>query len=124
MLRDWESEWWEFPNVKSNHPEKTNHPCQYPIELVERCILALTNKNDWVLDPFGGVGSTVIAALKNGRNALGIDKEREYCDIAESRIKKFRDGELKFRPMTKEIHKPSKNDKVAQIPLEWKQNGI
>ena len=53
---------WNIPNVKSNHPEKTEHPCQFPIELVERCVLALTDEKSWVLDPFAGVGSTVIGS--------------------------------------------------------------
>ena len=119
VLKDWENEIWNIPNVKSNHPEKTGHPCQYPIELVERCILALTNKNSWVLDPFCGVGSTIIAAIKNERNAIGIDKESEYCKIAEKRIEDLKAGKLKIRPINKPIHKPSKRDKVAQFPKEW-----
>jgi DNA modification methylase len=44
---------WIFPNVKANHVEKTTHPAQYPVELVERFVLALTEEGDWVLDPFG-----------------------------------------------------------------------
>lgn len=119
VVKDWENELWNIPNVKSNHPEKTVHPCQYPIELVERCVLALTNKNSWILDPFSGVGSAIIAAIKNGRNAIGIDKETEYCKIAEKRIEDFREGNLKIRPINKPIHKPSKRDKVSQIPKEW-----
>lgn len=117
--QDWESGMWDIPNVKSNHPEKTSHPCQFPIELVERCVLALTNENSWVLDPFSGVGSTVIGAIKNDRNAMGIEKEEEYCKIAVQRIKDFNEGILKFRPINKPIHKPTDNDKVAQIPKEW-----
>ena len=120
IVNDWENELWNIPNVKSNHPEKTVHPCQYPVELVERCILALTNENSWVLDPFSGVGSTVIAALKNNRNALGIDKEKDYCDIANQRIRQFKEDQLTLRPINKPIHKPSKNDKIAKIPKEWK----
>ena len=119
VLNDWENELWNIPNVKSNHPEKTIHQCQFPIELVERCVLALTDKNSWVLDPFSGVGSAVIASIKNGRNAVGIDKEKKYCSVAKERIEKFRMGELKIRPINKPIHVPSKNDKVAQIPLDW-----
>lgn len=69
---EWDKEIWEVPNVKANHTEKTIHPCQYPVELVERCVLALTNKNDWILDPYAGVGSTLIAALKNDRNSSFI----------------------------------------------------
>ena len=52
----------DVPNVKANHVEKTIHPCQFPIELVERCVLALTNEDDWVLDQFSGVGSALLAA--------------------------------------------------------------
>ncbi len=119
IQQDWENGMWDIPNVKSNHPEKTVHPCQFPIELVERCILALTNEKSWVLDPFSGVGSTVLGAIKNNRNALGIEKEEEYCKIAKQRIKDYNEGKLKFRPINKPIHKPSANDKVAQFPKEW-----
>jgi len=119
VIKDWENELWDIPNVKSNHPEKTEHPCQYPVELVERCILALTNKNGWVLDPYAGVGSTLIAALKNNRNVVGIDKEKEYCQIANNRVIDLKEGHLKIRPINKPIHQPSKNDKVAQVPKEW-----
>lgn len=119
IAQDWEKEMWDIPNVKSNHPEKTNHPCQFPIELVERCVLALTEENSWVLDPFSGVGSTVIASVKNGRNAIGIEREEEYCKIAKKRIEEFKEGKLKIRPINKPIHKPSVKDKVSQVPAEW-----
>ena len=109
----------DVPNVKSNHPEKTGHPCQFPVELIERCILAYTNENDWVLDPFGGVGSSLIAALKHNRNAISVDKEKEYSQIARSRVKEFCSGTLKVRPIGKPIHVPSGKEKVSQIPQEW-----
>lgn len=121
VSKDWDGELWDIPNVKANHPEKTEHPCQFPIELVERCVLALTNEGSWVLDPFAGVGSTVIAAVKNNRNALGIEKEKNYCRIADARIEDFKEGRLKIRPIGKPIHVPSKNDKVAKVPKEWQQ---
>jgi DNA modification methylase len=121
VVKDWENELWNIPNVKSNHPEKTIHPCQYPVELVERCVLALTNKDSWVLDPFNGAGSAVIASLKNDRNAIGIDQEKEYCEIAEKRIKELNDGNLKLRPINKPIHRPSKKEKIAQVPKEWQE---
>lgn len=119
VVRDWEKELWNIPNVKSNHPEKTEHPCQFPIELVERCILALTNESGWVLDPFAGVGSTLIAAIKNNRNVIGIEKEKDYVDIAKKRIKDLFDGKLRIRPINKPIHKPSLKEKVARVPEEW-----
>ncbi|MDD3788067.1 MAG: site-specific DNA-methyltransferase [Petrimonas sp.] len=120
LEQDWDKAIWNIPNVKSNHPEKTEHPCQFPIELVERCVLALTNENSWVLDPFSGVGSTVVAAIKNNRNAIGIEKEKEYCNIAEQRIKSLKEGELKVRPINKPIHTPTGKEKITQIPIEWK----
>ena len=117
---DWSSAFWEFPNVKSNHPEKTIHPCQFPIELVERCILALTNKGDYVLDPFCGVGTTVVAGLKHSRKVIGVDKEREYIKVAQRRIKQFFEGDLKSRPLGKKVHQPTGREKVAKVPPEWK----
>lgn len=117
--QDWDKAMWDIPNVKSNHPEKTEHPCQFPIELVERCVLALTDEGSWVLDPFAGVGSTVIGAIKNNRNGMGIEKEKEYCKIANKRIEDLKEGRLKIRPINKPIHKPTGKDKVAQIPKEW-----
>lgn len=117
--QDWDKAMWNIPNVKSNHPEKVDHPCQFPIELVERCVLALTEENSWVLDPFSGVGSTVIGAIKNNRNAIGIEKEDAYCKIARQRINELKEGLLKVRPINKPIHKPSGNDKVSRVPEEW-----
>lgn len=119
VVKDWKNEMWNIPNVKSNHPEKTEHPCQFPVELVERCVLALTNENSWVLDPFAGVGSSLIAAIKNNRNAIGIDKEKKYCDLANQRMQELREGKLKVRPINKPIHVPSANDKITKIPKEW-----
>lgn len=57
---------WDIPNVKARHPEKTVHPCQFPHELAERCILAFSKENDWILDPFLGAGTAAIAALRQG----------------------------------------------------------
>lgn len=119
VLQDWENELWNIPNVKSNHPEKTEHPCQYPVELIERLVLALTNEGSWVLDPYSGVGSTMIAAIKNHRNTTGIEKEIKYIAIANERIENLKNGTLKLRPINKPIHKPSPTDKIAQQPVEW-----
>ncbi len=119
IQQDWDTGMWNIPNVKSNHPEKVDHPCQFPIELVERCVLALTNENSWVLDPFSGVGSTVLGAIRNNRNAIGIEKEEAYCKIAKQRIEDLKEGRLKMRPINKPIHKPTGNDKVSQVPESW-----
>lgn len=119
VLQDWEQEIWDIPNVKSNHPEKTGHPCQYPIELVERCVLALTNEDDLVFDPYAGVGSSLIAAIKHHRKAMGSEKEAEYIKIAKERIKSYFNGTLKVRPLGQPVYKPTGREKVSQIPKEW-----
>lgn len=120
VAQDWETALWDIPNVKANHPEKTLHPCQFPIELVERCVLALTDEKDWVLDPFSGVGSALLAALKNRRRAMGCEKEEQYIKIARQRINDLYSGKLRYRPLGKPVHQPTGREKVAQIPLEWK----
>jgi DNA modification methylase len=122
MQQEWEQSLWNIPNVKSNHPEKTVHPCQFPIELVERCILALTDPDDWVLDPFSGVGSAILAALRQGRRGIGCEKENQYCQIAKQRITDFYSGKLRYRPLGKPIYQPTGKEKVSQIPSIWNQN--
>jgi DNA modification methylase len=119
VVRDWETALWNIPNVKANHPEKTIHPCQFPIELVERCVLALTNEDDWLLDPFSGVGSAMLAALKNDRRAMGCEREVAYVAIAKERIKDLYAGMLRYRQLGKPVYQPTGREKVSQIPLEW-----
>jgi adenine-specific DNA-methyltransferase len=116
---DWDAEVWEIPNVKANHAEKTSHPCQYPVELAQRCVLALTNEEDWVFDPYVGVGSTMIAGLIHNRKVVGCDKEQEYVNIAAQRISGFFSGTLKLRKLGTPVHQPTGREKVAQIPMEW-----
>jgi len=101
------SDVWNIPNVKSNHPEKTIHPCQFPVELVERLVLSLTNPQDSVLDPYMGVGSSVVAALKNDRLGFGCEISKEYVDVAWERIRSLRAGVLKTRPMNKPVYDPA-----------------
>jgi len=121
VTQDWENGVWDIPNVKANHPEKTEHPCQFPVELVQRCVLALTNPEGVVFDPYCGVGSAVIAALLHDRKAIGAELDPSYTAITRERIQKFSQGELSVRPLGKPIHQPTGNEKVAQLPLEWKE---
>ena len=120
MQHEWETGQWEFPNVKANHPEKLGHPCQFPIELVERCVLSMTEPGDWVFDPFSGAGSTVVGALKNDRRGIGVDRSPEYCALARERIAMLERGELRTRPIGKPIFEPTGREKVAQVPSEWR----
>lgn len=101
------SDVWEFPNVKNNHPEKTIHPCQFPVELVERLVLSMTDEDDDVLDPYVGVGSSVIAAIMHSRNGYGCDIVEEYISMARQRVDDFYAGILKTRPMGKPVYDPN-----------------
>ena len=122
LVQDWEEAFWDIPNVKSNHPEKTVHPCQFPIELVERCVLALTREDDWVFDPYMGVGTSLIAALMRNRRAMGSEKEAQYVDIARERLLAYLNGTLRYRPIGQPVYEPTGREKVAQMPDEWSES--
>ena len=98
---------WIFPNVKANHIEKTIHPCQFPVELVERFVVSTTSPGDLVLDPYIGVGTTACAAILHGRRAAGAEVVAEYIAIAKRRIRLAATRELKTRPMHRPVYRPS-----------------
>lgn len=122
LEKDWETLVWEIPNVKSNHPEKTAHPCQFPIELVERCVLAMTDEDDWLLDPFMGVGSALLAALKHNRRAMGCERDEAFIAVAHERIAALANGTLRYRPLSRAVHQPTGREKVTQVPREWQKD--
>ncbi|MBN1572700.1 MAG: site-specific DNA-methyltransferase [Deltaproteobacteria bacterium] len=97
---------WEIPNVKANHIEKTMHPCQFPVELIERLVLAMTDEGDWVFDPFIGVGTTAIASIIHNRRAIGAEVMPEYIEIAKERLNLAEKGELKVRPIDRSVYDP------------------
>lgn len=104
---------WTIPNVKHNHVEKTIHPCQFPVELVERLILALTDEGDLVVDPYMGVGSTAVAAILHNRRAAGADIVEEYTEIAWQRVNIAAAGLLRTRPMDRPIYQPPTNSALT-----------
>jgi adenine-specific DNA-methyltransferase len=97
---------WIFHNVKNNHVEKTEHPCQFPVELVERLVLSLTRPDDWVLDPFMGVGTTLVGALRHSRRGVGAETVAKYVKIAKDRVEKASRGILRVRPMNTPVYDP------------------
>lgn len=102
------SDVWIFPNVKNNHVEKTIHPCQFPVELVERLVLSMTKKRDIVFDPYMGVGSAVVGAVKHGRRGFGCDVDPAYVETAWQRVQQLRAGKLRTRPMDRPVYDPTK----------------
>lgn len=109
---------WDIPNVKANHVEKTDHPCQFPVAIPSRLIKALTLKNSLVLDPFMGVGTTGVAAIINGRRFVGAELQNSYCDISRQRISDASNGTAKVRPDIP-VMIPNQNTAVAKLPEEF-----
>lgn len=110
------SDVWDIPNVKSNHVEKTCHPCQFPIALVQRLVLALSNENEIIFDPFLGVGSTAVAGIINKRKVAGSEIIKKYYDIACERIRLAYEGRLKIR-LDKPVYEPTGNLLLAKNPF-------
>lgn len=106
---------WIIPNVKSNHVEKTDHPCQFPVELIERLVLSLTNEGDWVMDPFLGTGTSVIAAIRHKRRGIGAEIVPKYIDIALERIRQELAGTLRTRPMDRPVYDPLAEAKGLEV---------
>lgn len=113
------SDVWEIPNVKNNHVEKTHHPCQFPVALVQRLVLSLSDEGDWVLDPFLGVGSTVVAAVLNGRKGAGSEIVENYYHLAVRRVQDALAGKLPVRS-DKPIYVPPGDLSLAKNP--WLAN--
>lgn len=88
------SDVWDITNVKHNHPEKTEHPCQFPEAITDRLVAALCPEGGTVLDPFMGSGTTGISCLRFGRKFLGIDKEENYCSVARERLTNYKQDVL------------------------------
>ncbi len=113
-------DFWDIPNVEANHVEKTIHPCQFPVELIERLVLALTDKGDWIFDPFLGVGTTAISGLMHGRKILGSEVVEDYVKIAKNRIRSAEQGNLRIRPRQREIFNPNgKNHYIPPLYIDF-----
>ncbi len=113
---------WIIPNVKSNHVEKTEHPCQFPVELIERLVLSLTTPDDWVLDPFMGVGSSIVAALRHGRRGVGAEIMAGYATTAKNRILSSLEDTLPVRPMHRPVFDPDDAGHALRS-APWLNNG-
>jgi len=79
-------DWWQINQVKNVSKGKNSHSCPIPIEVAERIIKSTTNENSLILDPFMGSGTTLVAAKKLGRKAVGIEISEKYCEIAKKRL--------------------------------------
>lgn len=112
------SDVWDIPNVKANHIEKTNHPCQYPVAIPRRLIKALAPTDGLILDPFMGVGTTGVAAVLEEKRFVGTEIQKEYYNIAYQRIEDAMKGNAKIREDVPVVI-PNPNTAVARLPEEF-----
>ena len=103
---------WNFNRVRYKMLEYENHPAQKPEALLERIILASSNKNDIILDPFSGAFTTSSVAVKLGRKAIGIENNLEYFKIGLRRtgIANYYQGELLSKDKSRKTKNKSKSD--------------
>jgi len=113
------SDIWEIPNVKSNHIEKTIHPAQFPVELIERLVLSMTNEGDWTFDPFAGVGTTQIASIIHNRKSVGAELEKKYYDVALQRFNEVKNNSFQIRPMERPVYDPQKNNHIPPKTIQF-----
>lgn len=83
---EWTKSVWTFPAVSA---KKIGHPAPFPEELPHRLIQLYTFKDDVVLDPFVGSGTTCLSAIKDKRNYVGYDINPAYIKLAEKRIQQY-----------------------------------
>lgn len=109
------SDVWEIPNVKAHHIEKTEHPCQFPVALVQRFIRSVVPINWVVFDPFMWSGSAWVASIIEWRRFIGSEIDKSYFQIAKDRCEKALKWELKIRHDSP-IYEPTGNLAVAKKP--------
>ena len=122
-----------IPQVKAQHSEKQMkevdgkkmpiHPCQYPVGLIEKLVLALTNREDLVFDPFMGVGSAGVAAALHERRFWGSEIDNNYIQNAKLRIREamYNPSDVKYRPHDAKIKGPEDHP-MGKKPKEWEKN--
>ncbi len=110
---------WNIPNVKGNHVEKTDHPCQFPVGLIERLVLSLSNPGDLVFDPFAGVASAGVAAALHARRFWGCELNAGYAKTGHKRLQEALDGTIRYRPHNKPVFDHTRSS-LSRAPEGYK----
>ena len=109
---------WEFFYEKRDIRDKDIHPAVFPIALPKKCIQLFTHKGELVLDPFSGIGTTLMAARDLERNAVGFDLNKKYIDFTGERLSQLK---INFGCNTKQI---AVHDDAINIPKYLEKNSV
>ncbi len=113
-FNDWFKQIWNITGASTK-----NHPAPFPLKLATRLVRMFSFYDDTVLDPFCGSGTTMIAALRNGRNSIGIDIDKEYCRMTARNLKaEINDSSIK----TKLIFQKMTNGSSGKIKIDKDQS--
>jgi DNA modification methylase len=93
------TDYWYFDRVVGGNgagKDKSHHPCQFPVPMIERIVKACSNPGEVILDPFGGSGSTAVAAYNQGRRGVCIEMDESYHRVASDKLQKMQDELIRF----------------------------
>src|SRR5207244_3507508 len=113
------SDVWDIPNVKAGHVEKTIHPCQFPVALVQRLVRALCPAGGLVVDCFAGSASAGVAALVEGRRFYGCDLNPIYVQVGRERLDECARGVLRYRSVDEPLFVANDRSAVATAPAHF-----
>jgi len=114
---------WKFSHVHYSNPNRQNHPTQKPEGIIERMIMASSNENDYILDPFSGSGTTMRVCQQLNRNAIGFELNPDYIDMSNLRLKKpfnsFDSVDPRMERVPNDLRKAEIRDKYLENHVNW-----
>lgn len=113
---------WEFSHVHYCNENRQNHPTQKPEGLIERIVLASSDENDVVLDPFSGSGTTLRVCQQLNRNGIGIEIHQEYIDLTHDRLSKEFNGFDSIDPRMERVPFDLRDTEIREEYLKNHEN--
>ncbi|MFC3680568.1 DNA-methyltransferase [Bacterioplanoides pacificum] len=114
---------WKFSHVHYSNPNRQNHPTQKPEGLIERMILASSDRGDTVLDPFSGSGTTLRVCQQLGRKGVGFELNPEYVEMTKARLSEpfngFDSVDPRMERVPNDLRKPEIRDEYLANHINW-----
>ena len=114
---------WNFSHVHYSNPNRQNHPTQKPEGLIERMVLASSDKGDLVLDPFSGSGTTMRVCQQTNRKGIGIDLNPDYIKETKKRLNEdffeFDSVDPRMERIPNDLRRSEIRDEYLQNHIKW-----